>query len=717
MNVNIERLRRALVLVSVGVSLYYLIWRLGTLNEDAMFFSSLVYGAELYGFIASLMFFYMVWKLPKRQPKAPPEGLKVDVFIPTYNESPDLLRKTIQGALGIEYPHKTYVLDDGNRPEIRRLCEELGCEYIARLKNTNGKAGNLNNALERTDGDFIVVFDADHVPEPDFLHKTLGYFEDEKVAFVQTPQDFYNIDSYEHRISKGKLWHEESLFYKIILRGKDRINSSFFCGSCAVIRRKALKEVGGFATGTVTEDIHTSIRLHAKGWKSVYHPEPLAYGVAPSTYDPYRTQRERWGKGAMQILFSKDSPLIIRGLTLPQRISYLASMATYLDGFQKAIFYTAPAVVLFTGIFPISVSLREFLPVFLPHILLSLWAFDEMSRGHGRFILLEQYNVARFFTFMKSILGVLGKRAARFKVTSKENGRNVPIKGLVPQMLVFGASLLGILYALANLGHLPNKNLYVANMFWASINTAFAGLSLFWTLRKKHQREKFRFPANFPAMAEVSGVNTAVTVEDLHEGGAAILSQTPFERGNDVKISLSFQDEKLELKGRILYVKEIEDLGIYRLGVKFEGITMDEVRMIDLFNFRFLLKKYMEEHDRPEPTPISLIVSLFEKGLSRKRSKRFEVHMPGFIFMEGKFVPYTTEDVSDRGAKILTYEPINSKYLALNLGKGDEDYILNGRVVWSKEISFYGIKAYRYGVSLSGSSHHEPDLHDMSLTT
>ncbi|RLJ70091.1 cellulose synthase (UDP-forming) [Hydrogenivirga caldilitoris] len=716
MRMDIDSLRRALVVVSVGVSLYYLIWRLGTLNKDAMFFSLLVYGAEVYGFLAGLMFFFMVWKFPKREPKSPKAGLKVDVYIPTYNESPDILKKTIQGALAIEYPHKTYVLDDKNRPEIRRLCAELGCEYIARDKNTEGKAGNLNNALQSTEGDFIAIFDADHVPEPDFLHKTLGYFEDEKVAFVQTPQDFYNIDSYEHRVAKGKLWHEESLFYKVILRGKDRINSAFFCGSCAVIRREALKSIGGFATGTVTEDIHTAIRLHAKGWKSVYHPETLAYGVAPSTFSPYRTQRERWGKGAMQILFSKENPIFRRGLSLPQRISYLASMTTYFDGFQKAIYYTAPAVVLLTGIFPISVGLKEFLPVFLPHILLSLWAFDEMSRGHGKFLLLEQYNMARFFTFIKSVFSFL-KRKTGFRVTSKENGREVPLREVLPQLGVLSAGAVGILYALVNFKVLPNKDLYVANMFWASLNTGIAGACLFWTLHKRHQRERFRFPANFPAIARIKNTHTAVTVEDLHERGTALLSQIGFERGENIEVQISFKDRKLNLKGEVLYSKKIEESGLFKLGVRFNNITPEEEKVINLFNFRFLLKKYMEKHDKPSNTPISLVVSYLKEKRPKRRTKRLEIHRPGLVFVNGDFVPYTTEDISEQGLRILTYKPIESRYISLKVVSEGEESLVNGEILWSKEINFYGIKAYRYGVVLVQRPSYDFGVQDMQVTT
>ena len=714
MSLDIERARRALVILSVGVSLYYLFWRLGTLNREAMIFSTILYGAELYGFIASLMFFYMVWKFPERSPKPPKEGLKVDVFIPTLNEDLHILKKTIQGALSIRYPHRTYVLDDGNRPEVMKLCDELGCEYISRAVNKNGKAGNLNNALSRTEGDFIAVFDADHVPEPDFLDETLGYFEDEKVAFVQTPQDFYNIDSYQHRITKGKLWSEQSLFFKVIMRGKDRHNSSFFCGSCAVLRRRALEDIGDFATGTVTEDIHTSLRLHAKGWKSVYHPKTLAYGIAPSTFTPYRTQRERWGQGAMQVFF-RENPLLIKGLSLPQRINYFASMTTYLDGFQKAIFYVSPAVVLFTGVYPISVGMKEFLPVFLPHLFLSLWAFEEMSRGHGKLLLLEQYNMARFFSFMKSVLG-LGKKL-NFKVTDKKNGGSTKLKELLPQLGVLGVSLTGVGYALLNFNNVHQEGVYAANIFWALLNSGVASACVLWSIGRKNLRGIFRFPANFPALMRMNGTRTAVTLDDLNERGVALLSQKAVKKGDKVELSLEFQDEELLLEGEVLYSSRIDSIDVSRVGVRFGKLDSSTEKRVNLFNFRFLLKKYMEHRDVPSDTPLSRLFSLLQ-GKKPKREKRFEVHLPGMAFSGGEFIPYTTEDIGINGVRILTYKPLSSRELSFSLGIfREEEIFLSGKVIWSKEVNFYGIKAYRYGISFNREQKPEQHVHNAPLTT
>ena len=225
--------------------------------------------------------------VPFREPK---KGLKVDIFIPTYNEDLDIVEATVIGCCKVTYPHTTYVLDDGDRPQVREMARQYGCEYIARPVHEHAKAGNINYALERSSGEFIVMLDADMVPQPGYLDRTLGYFEDEKLALIQLPQEFYNQDSIQHAANKTA-WHEQSLFFRVIQPGKNHTNSAFWCGSPSVVRRKALEDVGGVATETVTEDIHTSVRMHSRGWKTLFVNEPLAFGIAPQTIKAFLVQR------------------------------------------------------------------------------------------------------------------------------------------------------------------------------------------------------------------------------------------------------------------------------------------------------------------------------------------------------------------------------------------------------------------------------------------
>src|SRR5579859_1820717 len=524
-----EPLARVAMVLALAVGTYYIVWRLFfTLNLHALWFSLPVWFAEAYGLVAAALFYYMVWSpVHRKRPGPPPSGLLVDVFIPTYNEPLWIVRRTLMGALAITYPHTTYLLDDGDRPEMRALAGQLGAKYLARGDNEHAKAGNLNYALQHSSGDLIAIFDADHVPMPDFLDATLAYFQDSRVAFVQTPQDFYNLDSFQHRadVPRRSNWHEQVLFYSVIQPGKDRWNSAFFCGSCAVVRREALESIGGFATGSVTEDIHTSIRLHAKGRKSVYEEENLGYGIAPQNAPAYHTQRLRWGQGAMQV-FMQDNPLLMKGLTLAQRINYTASMITYFDSYQKLVFFIAPAFSLLTGILPIASPGLGFLVRFGLYYALSVISFKLASRGHGMSQLTEAYSLSRFYTYFKATFALFLRRRLKFRVTAKETSDRIPLMTAAPALVVLAWSTIGLVAGIIRVafGHEVGGPL----AFWFNVGWAFwqAGLALWvvrMTLGTTDARRIHRAPGGVPVRWEANGRSGVGVVLDFHEEGARLL--------------------------------------------------------------------------------------------------------------------------------------------------------------------------------------------------
>lgn len=527
----LELPRRILVVAFIAVSIWYLVWRLGTFNPDAVVFSWLVYGAEVFGFVTALLHVFMCWRLTNRTAPPAAAGLSVDVFVPTYNESVELVRKTLLAARAMDYPHTTWLLDDGRRDEMRALAQQLGCEHLARTDNAHAKAGNLNHALAHSRGELVAIFDADHAPRRDFLTRTLGYFSDPKVGFVQTPQDFYNLDSFQHRRrgTGNTFWTEQSLFFRVIQRGKDYWNAAFFCGSCAVVRRSALDEIGGFATGTVTEDLHTSMRLHAKGNISVYHAEPLAFGLAPESIEPFIGQRVRWGQGAMHV-WRKEGILRHRGLSWAQKLNYLASVLTYFDGWQKAVFYFAPAVVLLSGLLPLITSTPDFLLHFLPYYALTFWLFEEVGRGYGRSLFIEQYNMARFAAFAWATLAWVFPRM-KFRVTSKGALASRVLRFTAPQWAVLGVNLLAVpigvvLYIRSS--SLPLDGL-IANSVWALVNSALAlAVILFTAFTQRNKRTRYRFPV--PLAAELTltdGTRVRGTIDDLSESGMRFYGNLP----------------------------------------------------------------------------------------------------------------------------------------------------------------------------------------------
>lgn len=523
--------RRLLVITFFVVATWYLTWRLGSFNREAMFFSVALYVAEVYGLIGSALHVFMVSRLTRRDPLPVIEGKTVDVYITTINEPVDLIRKTIIAAKNMDYAHVTWLLDDGRRPEMKALAEHYGINYLARESNEHAKAGNLNYAYAHSEGDFICIFDADHCPQRNFITNTIGYFADDNVAFVQTPQDFYNLDSYQHRQAKGnkRVWTEQSLFFRVIQRGKDYWNSAFFCGSCAIVRRSALDAIGGFATGTLTEDLHTSIRLHKKGYRSIYMQQSMAYGVAPANVAPFLSQRVRWGQGAMQV-WKMEGILTARGLTFAQRLNYLASVLTYFDGWQKGLFYLAPVIVLLTGVMPIAAINSEFLIHFIPYYLLSYLVFEEVGRGYGKMFYIEQYNFGRFFAFAWATLAWFGKNTA-FRVTDKSlNQAQVSKRVLMPQLVVIALNVFAIplgclLYYFY--GYLPIEGV-ISNVIWALINSGVAFSLLRFTKNvSRYKRSDYRFPINLPARVSIGAETAYVTVDNISSSGCKFYGALP----------------------------------------------------------------------------------------------------------------------------------------------------------------------------------------------
>ena len=306
----VRRLRFAL-----GVG--YLTWRIGWSWQGAspVAFAMLIV-TEIYGLWALGTLAWYSWSRPTAVRPPATAGRKVDVYVCTYDESFEVVAATLAGCRALTYPHTTYLLDDGRRPEMEELAKVAGAEYLTRPDNSHAKAGNINAALPRTDGELVLMLDADHVPMPDALDAMVGYFDDEQVALVQSPHDFFNHDSVQHYVV-GR--HEQSLFYRVVCPGKDRHGAAYWCGSAAVLRRQALLEIGGVATETIAEDFHTTIRLLRHDWTSRYHDEVLVQGLAPHDLDGYLLQRDRWARGNLAV-FTLPESLRARELRPVQRL-------------------------------------------------------------------------------------------------------------------------------------------------------------------------------------------------------------------------------------------------------------------------------------------------------------------------------------------------------------------------------------------------------------
>ena len=277
----------------------------------------------------------------------------VDVLIPTYNEPLALVRYTALAAINMDYPPEklhVYILDDGTREPFRAFAAEAGVGYITRTTHEHAKAGNINHALTQLNSPLINIFDCDHVPTRSFLQVTVGWFlVQDRLAMLQTPHHFYSPDPFERNLLCYKsIPNEAELFYGIIQDGNDLWNATFFCGSCAVIRRSALEQVGGVATETVTEDAHTSFRMQKLGWNTAYINLPQAAGLATETLSAHVGQRVRWARGMIQILRT-ENPLFATGMKFTQRLCYFNAMLHFMYAVPRLIFLCAPLMYMLAG--------------------------------------------------------------------------------------------------------------------------------------------------------------------------------------------------------------------------------------------------------------------------------------------------------------------------------------------------------------------------------
>jgi cellulose synthase/poly-beta-1,6-N-acetylglucosamine synthase-like glycosyltransferase len=425
------RLLHAFALVALGWTAVYLGWRIGfsAAGAEPVLWGALLL-AELYGLWNLATLAWMTWEVDARDahgdPSADPAAaakslssaeLTVDVYICTYDEPLHVLEATLAGCALLDRAHTTYVLDDGRREEVRELAAAWDATWITRPDKSHAKAGNINHALPMTDGDLVLVLDADHVPMPDALSILCEPFGDPAVALVQSPHDFSNHDSIQH-YALGR--HEQSLFFSVICRGKDRHGAAFWCGSGAVIRRDALLQAGGVATETIAEDFHTTIKLHRAGWKSRYEPRTVVQGLAPHDLASYLLQRDRWARGNLAVFTTPESPLRARGLSRAQRMSYFASLTGYLAGPVRLLLLAVLIAVLWSAALPLRVAPVALATLWAPATLLSILAGTALCRGVQSAAETSHFELCTAEIFTRALRCALRPGRASFRVTPKE---------------------------------------------------------------------------------------------------------------------------------------------------------------------------------------------------------------------------------------------------------------------------------------------------------
>ena len=526
---------------------------------DAIFVLLLL-AAETYSFVILFLGCFQtsrpLRRPPTPMPKDPATWPEVDVFIPTYNEPLEVVAPTVLAALTMDYPKdklRVYLLDDGRRSAFGEFAKQCGATYITRLDNAHAKAGNINAALKKTTGEYVAIFDCDHVPTRSFLQMTMGaLIEDKKSAMVQTPHHFYSPDPIERNLGIfRKVPNESALFYGVIQDGNDLWDATFFCGSCAVIRRSALEEIGGIAVETVTEDAHTALRLHSVGWSTSYMNLTQAGGLATPRLADHVGQRIRWARGMVQIL-RLDNPLFKRGLKLPQRLCYVNAMLHYLFAAPRLIFLLSPLAYLVLGRSNVFGYLPGILAYGLPHIMLSTIVNSRIQGSHRHSFWNEVYEVVLApYILLPTTLALINPKWGKFNVTAKDSvvkGSHFDWSIAKPFVFLLILNLIGIGMGLHTVWSKGDpQGVVAANLVWAFVNVVMLGGAMAVANESKQVRSTARVPAKLAIQLTLpNGERVAGQTENMSLGGvvARLVRSDVMDKGDSAQIGITTGSEE-----------------------------------------------------------------------------------------------------------------------------------------------------------------------------
>jgi cellulose synthase (UDP-forming) len=538
----------ALMLISITATLRYAWWRVHLLTDffsdpgntrigvDSVFMLILI-SAEAYTILIMVLGYMQTMcplkRMPIRLPDDEDRWPHVDILIPTYNEPLSLVRYTALAANAIDYPPEklhVYILDDGTRQEFKDFAHQAGVGYLTRLQHNHAKAGNINHALTTMSSPFVAIFDCDHVPTRSFLQMTLGWMiADPRLAMLQTPHHFYSPDPFQRNLMRYKtIPSEAELFYGIIQDGNDFWNATFFCGSCALIRRTALDEVGGIAVETVTEDAHTSLRMQKLGYGTAYINIAQAAGLATETLSAHVGQRVRWARGMIQI-FRTENPLLARGMKLSQRLCYFNAMAHFMYPVPRLVFLGAPLVYMLLGRSIIPGYWVAILAYGVPHLILSSLTNSRIQGRHRHSFWNEIYEtVLAPYILAPTLLALINPKLGKFNVTDKGSTLSeTHFDGRIsrPTKWMLLINFIGVLVAPYRIfiKDPEHKGTVIANLVWIFFNMVILGVAAAVANEQKQRRETVRIAAKIPVRMDLQdGQKVYGMTVDMSVGGAAV---------------------------------------------------------------------------------------------------------------------------------------------------------------------------------------------------
>jgi cellulose synthase (UDP-forming) len=632
--------RIGFIALATALCARYLWWRLfHTLNfieAAGPFISIALWAAETYCFTTVVLLIVQVGlrgrpSSKEKTPEAPAGFLpSVDILIPIYSEPLAILESTLIAAVAMDYPNKrVHVCDDSHQEAVKELTERLGGIYVKGPKK-HAKAGNMNNALTKTSGDLVVIFDTDHIPVKTFLKETVPYFADPKMGFVQTPHHFFNEDIFQRAFgTRGRIPNEQDMFNHAIQDGRNSWGGSFFVGSGAVFRRSAVDEVGGFKYLSITEDIHTSQHLHAKGWKSAFVDKDLAVGLTAENLASYLVQRRRWMLGCLQIFF-KNNPLLQRGLNLRQRIGYFASLYYFFFPAARVVFLLAPMLFLWFHWHPVFSEISSLLAYLLPFIILLPLLSSVLMPAWPRMFWGTVYENVVALPLARSMFDLFLPKNLGFKVTPKgitSEKRQFDYQSSMLTLIVAGLTLLGIFKGFWEFTYFEiEKDAYFFNLSWAIYNflSLLMALAVAWENPQRRADDRIATPIPFefhgpPPEGEASapafvysGVLRDISMSGI---GLSTAKEVSFPAEGEVRLK--------DGSGLILHVDLVyNEHGLikgHRVGLRFKGLSAETRTRLRLHLFASP-ERWSDAHDRRVRTNFGMGVEFFKGNLRVLRS-------------------------------------------------------------------------------------------------
>jgi len=702
-----------MVWLSLVTTTRYLFYRTSyTLNFNSWINSIaciVLFIAELYAILTLVLSYFQTLKLKERQPinlaQIPlAEWFNVDIYIPTYNEEIAIVRKTALAALACEYARgkkKVYILDDGRpekykeddsrykkfaarREELKKMCVELGCIHLTRDNNNHAKAGNINHAFGKTTGDLVLILDCDHIPSRQFLLHTVGFFYDSKVSFVQTPHWFYNPDPFERNlVTSGRIPVNNELFYKVIQKGNDFWNASFFCGSAAIIRKSHALEIGGIAVETVTEDCHTALRLHSRGYKSIYYDKIMIAGLAPETYPAYLGQQMRWARGMAQIL-RLENPLFNPKLklTIPQRLCYFSATSHFLYGFPRIVYAIIPTLFLLFGVNPVRGLGLETLAYAIPHIILSL-STNYIIHKNARFSFWNEVFefVMSFQVGWVTLIALINPKYGSFNVTDKGvnvTKRSFDWKSMLGLIIVAGFVILALVAVPYWVLLRPEDwEAILVNTMWCVLNLILVMAALLVAYEKPQIRKEHRLQRCLPV--NIFNYDQTIIGEtvNISETGALIALDSQPNLPDEIEIEvMGDYGKKVFLTARVVRLSPISKTRNH-LAINFVNLTQPQKDDLSLVLYSDVKEWYSQKRkyaDRPVASfgfiATSLLRSLQDIQPAKHKQIRKQVLGFGELYLDGDRFTGTVTDLGVTGLR-LKLDSTKAKYSDKVLGEND----------------------------------------------